>query len=543
MVDIALGKITQDAFDQHGQDLVDNKIASRQAAGDATIWGSKAESEASIRLGWVDLGTTSQELVKPILTKRDELKKMGINHIVLCGMGGSSLAPEVITETDKVELTILDTTDPTQIQMAISDRLDTTAVVVSSKSGSTLETTSQKSLYEKLFKDAGIDATERIIVVTDPGSDLEKSAKKDGYTIFQANPNVGGRYSALTAFGLVPAGLAGADIQQLLDDAKEVEAIVKEDSLDNPALKLACAIGGTKPFRDKTVLVEDGTDIIGYGNWTEQLLAESTGKDGTGILPVVVNKGDFEDTHELDDTVVARIQKTINDSNLKENEFAVAGTLGGQMALWEAATAIAGYLIGINPFDQPDVEAAKVAARELLNADPSKVIKPEPVLSDDAIEVYADSNAAKLIKDSDTVQHAVFTLLGSVDKKEGYIALQAYLNRLEYPELSQMRAIVPEHVERPVTFGWGPRFLHSTGQYHKGGAPVGVFLQITTEYTKAEDIAIPGLDFTFGEVIVAQAGGDANVLDKLGRPVLTLHLKDTKAGIAEIKKIFGIKGK
>ncbi|MFT4246324.1 MAG: glucose-6-phosphate isomerase [Micrococcaceae bacterium] len=535
MVEVILGKITKEALENNIEDLINNKIASRIAKKDYTIWGKEAEDESSKRLGWVDLPETSQKLVEPILAKKKELNEKGVDRIVLCGMGGSSLAPEVITQTYGVDLVVLDSTDPEQIHGVVSKDLEKTAVVVSSKSGSTLETDSQKRTFEKLFKEANIDATERIIIVTDPGSPMEKKAKEDGYAIFQANPEVGGRYSALTAFGLVPSGLAGVDIKELLDHAGKARAAVLEDTKDNPALALGVAMAGTKPLRDKTILVEDGSGIVGFPDWTEQLIAESTGKDQTGVLPVVVNEGDFETKHKLPDTVIARLQKDAKGYDLGDNQFAIAGCLGEQMYLWEYATAVAGYLLGINPFDQPDVESAKQAARDLLNKGVSEDTT-KPVVTDEGIEVYASSHAEEVISGAETIAEVIEKLASAIDDKEGYLAIQAYLDREKYTELDAVREEAAEYTKRPVTFGWGPRFLHSTGQYHKGGKPVGVFLQVTGTYS--DDIEIPGLNFTFGQVIVAQAGGDANVLNDLGRPVVTLYLTDTAAGVKTLTNTF-----
>src|SRR5690606_24154768 len=209
-------------------------------------------------------------------------------RIVLCGMGGSSLAPEVITRTYGVDLVVLDSTDPAQVAPVVSEHLDSTAVVVSSKSGSTLETDSQKRAFEAAFRAAGIDPIRRIVVVTDPGSPLDQAARADGYRVFNADPNVGGRYSALTAFGLVPSGLAGVDIAQLLDEADAASLSLAIDDTDNPGLVLGAVLGGTRPLRDKIGIVADGTHIVGFGEWAEQLIAESTGKDGKGLLPIVL---------------------------------------------------------------------------------------------------------------------------------------------------------------------------------------------------------------------------------------------------------------
>ena len=276
------------ALEQHLPALVEDKVATRIFAKDPTLWGPDAEAEASVRLGWVEAATVSQPLVADILELRDALRAEGVTRIVLCGMGGSSLAPEVIAGTAGVELTVLDSTDPEQVAAALADRLAETAIVVSSKSGSTLETDSQRRIFEHAFTEAGLDAKSRIIIVTDPGSPLDKASREAGYrAVFNADPNVGGRYSALTAFGLVPSGLAGVDIQAFLDEAEEAAEILNEDGEENIGLALGAALGGTNPLRDKIVIAEDGSGIVGFADWAEQLIAESTGKLGTGVLPVV----------------------------------------------------------------------------------------------------------------------------------------------------------------------------------------------------------------------------------------------------------------
>ena len=280
------------AHEQHLPALLEDKVATRIFAKDPTLWGPDAEAEASVRLGWVEAATVSQPLVADILALRDALRAEGVSRIVLCGMGGSSLAPEVIAGTAGVELTVLDSTDPEQVAAALADRLAETAIVVSSKSGSTLETDSQRRIFEHAFTEAGLDAKSRIIIVTDPGSPLDKSAREAGYrAVFNADPNVGGRYSALTAFGMVPCGLAGVDIQAFLDEAEEAAEVLNEDGEENIGLALGAALGGTNPLRDKIVIAEDGSGIKGFADWAEQLIAESTGKLGTGVLPVVAGPG------------------------------------------------------------------------------------------------------------------------------------------------------------------------------------------------------------------------------------------------------------
>ncbi len=502
--------------------LVSAGLASKIAAKDATVWGADAHSEAEVRLGWVDCVTVSAPLVPQILQLRSELVARGVNHFVLGGMGGSSLAPEVITLTAGVELTVLDSTAPGQILAALGDRLSSTAVVISSKSGSTLETDSQKRAYEFAFRAVGIEPTERIIIVTDPGSPLDQAARADGYRVFNADPHVGGRYSALTAFGLVPSGLAGADIAGLLADAESVLAQVGADSAENPALVLAATMAGN-PAKLKLGIVADGTSIVGFPDWAEQLIAESTGKLGKGVLPVVLDASSPEIDEKLADLQIVRLVADAHSAS--ENDLTISGPLGAQMVVWEFAVAVAGQILGINPFDQPDVESAKAAARGLLENRPETVPAD---FSSEGIEVRAKGD---FLAGSNSISTALDALLGQIPA-DGYLSVQAYVDRLALPELVDLRDLLAARSGRPVTFGWAPRFLHSTGQYHKGGPANGVFLQITEDTT--EDLAIPDRPFTFGQLIKAQAAGDATVLAEHGRPILTLNLTDAQSGAAAL---------
>ncbi|GAA5163291.1 glucose-6-phosphate isomerase [Ornithinimicrobium tianjinense] len=536
-----------DAVDRHLTQLVQDEVASRLFARDATLWGEAAESEASIRLSWVGLARSSRPLVGEIAALRDQLRLRGVSRIVLCGMGGSSLAPEVICATAGVPLVVLDSSDPDMVRAALEDDLSVTAVVVSSKSGSTLETDSQRRAFVQAFTDAGIDPTERIVVVTDPGSPLDEQSRADGYRVVNADPHVGGRYSALTAFGLVPSGLAGADVAQLLDEAEEVVDVLSDDDRGNPGLRLGAAMAGTEPLRDKLLFTDAGSGIVGLADWAEQLIAESTGKEGRGVLPVVTPEGQ-EPTQGITDpsdcTVVVLVPEDGDGDGDGDDDplgspdaapgaagslVSVAGPLGAQLLLWEVATAVAGRILGINPFDQPDVESAKQAARDIMAAGSST--SDEPDLVDGAVEVRA-AGGDWLPREADGLAAAVEALLAQLDPSTGYLAVMVYLDRVAHADLSRWQSALVERTGRPVTFGWGPRFLHSTGQYHKGGPAQGVYLQVTG--TPTEDLPVPGKDFTFGEFIAAQAAGDAGVLAEHGRPVLRLHLTDQAAGLEQV---------
>ncbi|MEU3269503.1 glucose-6-phosphate isomerase [Saccharomonospora sp. NPDC006951] len=505
--------------------LVSDRIAGKLAGQDPTLWGSEAEAEAAIRLSWTTLYQSSRPLIGEIEALRTDLRSEGIDRIVLAGMGGSSLAPEVITGTENVALTVLDTTDAGQVADALAGDLDRTVLVVSSKSGTTVETDSHRRIFAKAFTEAGIDAASRIVVVTDPGSALAELGENEGYRkVFLADPNVGGRYSALTAFGLVPAGLAGADVARLLDQAAGVAGALSADSADNPALRLAAALGAAHTDgAEKVVLADTGSGIAGFGDWAEQLIAESTGKQGTGLLPVVVEDAGapgFADAGQ-DATPVAIGEL------LGEAAIAVTGPLGAQFLLWETAVAVAGRLLGIDPFDQPDVEAAKKAARSLLDNPGSLSETGTPSAVFGSVEVYGD------VSTSDDLAGVLREFLATAPE-HGYVSVQAYLDRLDDASAGLLRAELAKRCGLQTTFGWGPRFLHSTGQYHKGGHPNGVFLQLTGAVET--DIAVPDRPYSLGTLQRAQALGDGQVLAGNGRPVLRLHLTDRAAGLADVMR-------
>ncbi|WP_235557588.1 glucose-6-phosphate isomerase [Nocardioides sp. Leaf307] len=520
---LVLGYRDERAYADLVQQLVTDRVASGIAGRDRTLWGPAAEDEADKRLAWVSLSTESRGLVDDIAALQVEHREAGLSRVVLCGMGGSSLAPEVICAEAGVELVVLDSSDPDFVRAALEDRLAETVVVVSSKSGGTVETDSQRRAFEKAFADAGIDPATRIVVVTDPGSPLEESARDAGYRVFLADPEVGGRYSALTAFGLVPSGLAGADIARLLDQAEAVRPALEADGVDNPGLRLGALLGAANlAGADKLVLADAGSTYPGFGDWAEQLVAESTGKDGKGILPVVVGSvaaPNFSPSGADGVLVTFGPDAAAAEAARPASGWGahVDAGLGAQMLLWEYATAVAGRVIGINPFDQPDVESAKAAAREMLDGGGAS---PTPVFVDGPVSVYASEGW--LPEGTTTVADAVEALLGHLDGEHGYVAVQAYLDRHRDAALADVRDALAERTGRPVTFGWGPRFLHSTGQYHKGGPDTGVYVQVTGD--PVADLAVPDRPFTFHEFLTAQAVGDGSVLADKGRPVLRLHV-------------------
>ncbi|GLW99804.1 glucose-6-phosphate isomerase [Microtetraspora sp. NBRC 16547] len=517
--------------------LVAEGVPAALAAGDPGLWGPEARAEAAVRLGWLKLPLTSRELL-PEITKLVEMARAeSLDHIVLAGMGGSSLAPEVICATEDVPLTVLDTTDPAQVRRALNDRLDRTLVVVASKSGGTIETDSHRRIYEEAFRDAGIDPAERIVVVTDPGSPLEETAIESGYQVILADPSVGGRYSALSAFGLVPSALAGADVGRLLDDAAAVAPrLARNDG--NPGLDLGVLLGAEAlAGRDKVILRDSMTDINGLPDWIEQLIAESTGKSGKGILPVV-----GAEAAEAHDQFLVSIGP--------DGGTSVDGPLGAQFLVWEYATAIAGRVLGIDPFNQPNVaESKENTTRILQEAGDGPLPTGTPILTDGPVEVYGDVPG-----DPKNLADVLTALLRAIPDR-GYLAIMAYLDReaafdaaqvgdASFEELTEawaaadpatLRALLDYRTHHAVTFGWGPRFLHSTGQFHKGGPEVGVFLQITGAVT--EDIEVPGKPYTLGRLQLAQALGDLGALASRGRPAVRLHLTDRVAGVKHLLSV------
>ncbi|HWH30313.1 MAG TPA: glucose-6-phosphate isomerase [Mycobacteriales bacterium] len=483
-------------------ELLADGVPAALASKDATLWGPEATPEATVRLGWLDAVDTGRDVVPTVLALREELTAEGVDRVVLCGMGGSSLAPEVVCATAGADLVVLDSTDPAQVRAALAvddaDLLQRTVVVVSSKSGGTVETDSQRRAARTAFEAAGIDPARRVVVVTDPGSPLAEQSEHEGVrALFLADPDVGGRYSALTAFGLVPAGLAAVDIGALLDEAAEVRSSLEQGG---PAL------------------------LLGPVTEAGQLVAESTGKAGRGILPVVVESADAPGTEPAGDALVVALGDPPDGPGAT-----VRGPLGGQFLVWEYATAVAGRVLGINPFDQPNVQESKDNTGAILGGRRPPVA--EPLVTEDGLEVYATGDLLSGVTD---LTGALDALLAAVPER-GYLAVMAYLDRGGEPQAADLRRLLAARLAHPVTFGWGPRFLHSTGQYHKGGPQTGAFLQVTAAVER--DLDVPGRDYTFGQLQAAQAMGDLRALGERDRPVLRVHLTDRRAGLERLLQV------
>lgn len=478
-------------------ELVNSRFSSRLFAHDASLWGPDAESEAQIRLGWTDVAARARETITEATALRDELAAHNIDHVVLCGMGGSSLAPLVIAPA----LTVLDSTHPDAVREALSSDLSRTVVVVSSKSGGTVETLSHRAAFAAAFTEQGIDPAGRIVVVTDPGSALEASAQESGQRVFLADPNVGGRFSALTAFGIVPSVLSGADVVTLVEDADAARSQLGTDSPENPALQLAASLAAGLPSQYVLEVTSDGSTPQHFGLWIEQLIAESTGKNGTGVLPIAL--GHTVDAAGEPSAIARRVVLSTQADEALGDDLTVSATLGAHIMLWEVATSALGRLMGIDPFNQPDVEAAKIAARELLG-------KPIDLSVSDAPS-----------------RDELLSQLREIVAENTYLGIQAfaYPNRVGAAELlEQLRSTLSHELDAPVAAAWGPRYLHSTGQLHKGGPATAAFLQFVE--IADQDLDIPGGTSTFGDLIAAQSHGDATVLRERGRNVVTLVTRD-----------------
>ncbi len=534
-VDAALAQIETD------------NIIERIWAMDHTVWKPQPD-EITNRLGWLRIAEAMKEELPRLDDFVQSLRREGYTHALLLGMGGSSLAPEVFRKTFGVkegylDFAILDSTDPGAV-LAWADRLDMekTLFIVSTKSGGTVETNSFfKYFYNRAVDALGADqAGPHFIAITDPGSKLvDLAARYNFRQTFLNDPNIGGRYSALSFFGLVPAALIGVDVGLLLERASAGEAL---------AVQLGAIMGElAKAGCDKLTLVSSA-DICTFGDWVEQLIAESTGKEGRGILPVVGEALGHPAEYGPDRLFVYLRLQTDHSQDaailaLEHAGFPVVRLvmedlydLGAQMFLWELATAVAGYCLRINPFDQPNVESAKVLARAMVAAYQEEGRLPElPAAIRDGISVYGE------IQDS-TAEGALHTFLKQA-QPGAYIALQAYIQPTDESDASllELRLRMRQATRLAVTTGYGPRFLHSTGQLHKGDAGKGLFIQLTADIH--QDAAIPDAagesasSISFGVLEQAQALGDRQALLDAGRNVIRFHLgADPLANMARLAR-------
>ncbi len=526
-------------------------------AGHAKVWTGGDEARW---LAWLHVVDAMMTELPALQAFQDAVKADGFQHVLLLGMGGSSLGPEVLAETfgrqpGFPQLLILDSTDPAQIE-ALAARVDLarTLCIVSSKSGSTLEPNIFKALFwERMTAAVGADkAGQHFVAVTDPGSKTEAMAKRDGFrTVFMGDPGIGGRYSVLSNFGMVPAAAMGLDLHAFVQaTSKMVRSCAAGTPPDqNPGVQLGCILGAAcKAGRDKVTVVASPA-IRDVGAWLEQLLAESTGKGGHGIVPVDAEPLGAPSVYGSDRVfaylTLAGDADPAQDAAIAALEAAgqpvvrvvlhSTAQMGQVFFLWEMATAVAGSVIGINPFDQPDVEASKIETRKLTDAyaQSGKLPDETPFLMKEGIKLFTDERDQAALHEEtlDGVIRAHLNRAGPGD----YVALLAYVDRTpaNTEALTAMRARIRDAKRVATCVGFGPRFLHSTGQTYKGGPNSGVFLQITCD--DAQDLAVPGEKFSFGVVKAAQARGDFDVLAERGRRALRVHLgADVGAGLARL---------
>ena len=535
-----------------------NKVA-RLWNKDASLWTGDDERKW---MGWLSIVGEQLVDITPLMRLRDDASQF--ERCLLLGMGGSSLCPEVLAttfgrQTGHPELLVLDSTDPAQIR-SFDARTDPrqTLFVVASKSGSTLEPNIFKQyFYERTRQAMGEKAApQHFIAITDPGSKLDKEAHAENFrSIFGGEPSIGGRYSALSNFGMAPAAIMGLDVKRLLQRAEEmVDACGPSTEAEkNPGVLLGCMLGALgKAGRDKITIVTS-SGIPDLGAWLEQLIAESTGKQGKGLIPVdrealgaqekygadrlFVHLHLRGDEDEKQEQALAELERS--GQPVVRIEMADKYELGAEFFRWEMATAVAGSILGINPFNQPDVEASKVVTRK-LTSDFEKFgafPRQEPLLTEDGIDIYADAkNAEAVLANGRSLGQVMTAHLDRISPGD-YFALLAYIAMTpEHEEkLQEIRHMVRDGAQVAPCLGFGPRFLHSTGQAYKGGPNSGVFLQITSD--DAVDLQVPEQKYSFGIVKAAQARGDFEVLSERGRRALRVHFKQgVDAGLEALKQ-------
>jgi transaldolase/glucose-6-phosphate isomerase len=529
---------------------------------DATLWSGGDEASW---LGWLGIVEDQLAHLEPLFSAAEAARVEGFSHMLLLGMGGSSLCPEVLKMTfgtvdDHPELFVLDSTDPAQVK-TFEDKIDLerTVFVISSKSGTTLEPNIfLQYFFERVREAVGEEAGSRFVAVTDPGSQLQHLAVRDNFRyVFHGIPDIGGRYSALSDFGMVPAAAMGLDVEHLLLSARGMvqacSAAVHAD--ENPGVRLGVTLGVAGVLGRNKVTLISSPGVRGLGAWLEQLLAESTGKEGVALIPVDREELGPPECYGNDRLFVyLRLLDDNDDQGDGIVRLEAAGqpvvridipdryALGGELFRWEFATAVAGSILGINPFNQPDVDASKIATRALTDDYEKSGTLPseEPILRGDGIELFADErNADELAREAreDSVAGYLRAHIGRLEPGD-YFGILAYVEMNDEHEsrLQDIRHRVRDSRRVATCLGFGPRFLHSTGQAYKGGPNTGVFLQITCD--DVADLPVPGRAYSFGVVKAAQARGDFDVLAERGRRALRVHLgADVAAGLDRLREL------
>jgi transaldolase/glucose-6-phosphate isomerase len=532
-IELALGE-SEERVRRQVAEWLEASVPRRLLERDPTIWFDRPVDELADRLGWLELPAVSEEVLGDWAGFAAAELEAGIETVVLLGMGGSSLAPEVFERTfgSGDRLRVLDTTHPETVRRlaATLDR-ESTLFVVSSKSGSTIETRTLQEYFWRWAGEEGRDAGRHFVAITDPGSSLERlAASRHMHRVFRTPPEVGGRYSALAAFGLVPAALSGVDIRELAGRAGRAADLLRSGDRSEPLLDLGAALGHLAlAERDKLTLLTSPR-LAAFPDWLEQLVAESTGKLGRGIVPVLDEPLRPAESYGADRFFVGLLLEEERGGDLEQalRELGAAGhpiglihlrdlyDLGFEIFRWEVAVALAGAVLQLNPFDQPDVQLAKQMAQAAMagSADLASTLARLPSF--------------------ESVDAAVPALVGWLHTAPpSYIAVQAFVP--PSPEASRslaaLRAALSRATGCATTVGYGPRFLHSTGQLHKGGPARARFLQVTDGLT--DPVSIPGEEIGFGDLIAAQADGDAAALLERGREVVRLRLS-AAGGLGEL---------
>jgi transaldolase/glucose-6-phosphate isomerase len=560
---VALEKSLQGDVDKLAADWSANGKLRRLYRRDANLWTGRDEDQW---LGWLDVVEAQARDLDRLTALAEDVRKAGFRDAVLLGMGGSSLGPEVLAESlgsapGFPKLHVLDSTSSAQIR-AVEAQIDParTLFIVSSKSGTTLEPNVLMDYFRARVAAAiGAErAAERFIAVTDPGSSLHKLATRDGFrAVFDGVPSIGGRYSVLSPFGMVPLAVMGHDVRDFLErTATMVRSCAPDVSpAENPGAQLGLVLGSlVRRGRDKVTILASPS-VADFGAWAEQLIAESTGKLGKGLIPIAGEPLGAPEIYGTDrvfiyvrhassadpaqDAAVSALEGAGHP--LVRIEIAEPGFIGQEFFRWELATAVAGAVLGINPFDQPDVEASKVATRELTDAAEKRgALPPEtPVFRANGIALFTDEGNAGALRQAgadDTLESWLRAHLSRLHAGD-YFAALAYVARNEanIATMQGLRTQVRDRKQVATCAEFGPRFLHSTGQAYKGGPNTGVFLQITAD--EGPDLAVPGRKATFGTIQAAQARGDFRVLAERGRRVLRAHIAgEVTAGLAEIDR-------
>ncbi|MFV2175067.1 glucose-6-phosphate isomerase [Actinomadura sp. LOL_016] len=531
--------------------LVSDGVPGALASRNSHLWGPDAAPTAARRLGWLGLPETARSLPARLSGPAGFARDAGLDRIVLIASGGPAVAAEAVCAVAGADLTVVSSTDPHEVTGALAGDPHRTLVVVVADDpgedagvdgGSGVD--ALRRVFERALRDAGVTGTDlarRFVVVTAAGSAAERAAREAGHHVVAAEPDVDGRYGALDARALTAPALAGVDVEVLLDQAAALAATLRQP-YDNPALTLGAALGSSVlAGRDKLVIADHGSGLTGFGTWAEQLVAGALGKDGRGLLPVVVEDVEapgFELTGDMRRVILGR--RPDEPGPGREAGISVAGPLGAQFLLWECAVVIAARVLGVDPFGQPDVHESAESTAALLRSEEGTaptVVRRPPALVEGAVEVHAPEDA---LKGAATLAGALEAVLETVPDG-GYLAVLGYLDRRGDAEAAGLRALLAARAAKvrrrpvPVTFGWGPGHLHATGQYHKGGPRNGAFLQVTG--IVRADLPVPGRPYSLGELQLAQAFGDLRVLRSLGRPAVRLHLRDRAEGLAQLADV------